>query len=126
VELPQPATVDLVRLLNTSNAGLNDFATHRFRVELFDRHHKLLASKDETFGKRFDRSFAQAFVVPKWFNHYTPSFSGMLEPGLTVPFGDGWKEVLFNTVTNVAFVRVEITKYWGLGGGLNEIQVYGR
>lgn len=126
VELRQLATVDLVRLLNTSNAGLNDFATHTFRVELYDRGHKLLASKDGSFGKVFDRAFEQAFVVPKWFDHYTPSFAGMLEPKLTVPFGDGWKEVAFEKMKGVAFVRVVITKYWGIGGGLNEIQVYGK
>ena len=27
--------------------------------------------------------------------------------------------------TLVASVRVVITKYWGIGGGLNEVQVYG-
>jgi hypothetical protein len=125
LELRRPATVDRVRLLNTSNAGLSDFATHTFRVELYDKDHKRLASKDGTFGKVFDRPFAQAFVVPKWFDHYTPSFAGMLEPGLTVPFGDGWKEVAFDKVQGVAFVRLVITEYWGIGGGLNEVQVYG-
>jgi hypothetical protein len=123
--LQRPARVDLVRLLNTSNAGLNDFATHTFRVELYDSDHKLLASKDAVFGKVLDRPFAQAFVVPRWFNRYTPSFGGMLEPKLTVPFGDGWKEVKFPSVKGVAFVRVVVTKYWGIGGGLNEVQVYG-
>jgi len=126
IALRQPAIVDRVRLLNTSNAGLNDFATHTFRVELLDESHKLLASKDGAFGQVFDRAFAQAFVVPKWFNHYTPSFHGMLEPKFTVPFGDGWKEVAFEDVKGVAFVRVVVTKYWGIGGGLNEVQVYGK
>src|SRR5262249_41120228 len=32
LELKKPATVKLVRLLNTSNAGLNDFACQGFRV----------------------------------------------------------------------------------------------
>jgi hypothetical protein len=126
LELRRPATVDLVRLLNTSNAGLNDFATHTFRVELYDKDHKLLGKQDGAFGKVFDRPFAQAFVVPKWFDHYTPSFAGMLEPTLTVPFGDGWKEMPFDQVAGVVFVRVVITKYWGIGGGLNEIQIYGK
>lgn len=126
VELRQPAAVDRVRLLNTSNAGLNDFATHTFRVELYDKGHKLLAKKDGTFGKVFDRPFAQAFVVPGWFGRYTPSFAGMLEPKVTVPFGDGWQEVAFDGVAGVALVRVVVTKYWGLGGGLNEVQVYGK
>jgi hypothetical protein len=42
-----------------------------------------------------------------------------------VPFGDGWQEVRFASVKGVATVRVIITKYWGIGGGLNEVQVYG-
>ena len=50
----------------------------------------------------------------------------MLDPNLTVPFGDGWKDVLFGEGKDVAYVRVVITKYWGIGGGLNEIQVYGK
>jgi len=49
----------------------------------------------------------------------------MLEPGLTVPFGDGWKEVELPTTEGVKFVRVAITKFWGIGGGLNEVQIYG-
>jgi hypothetical protein len=124
LELRRPAAVTLVRLLNTANAGLNDFAAHMFRVELYDKAHTLLASQEGAFGKVFDRPFAQAFVVPEWFDHYTPSFSGMLEPELTVPFGDGWKELAFEDIEGVAVVRVVITKYWGIGGGLNEIQVY--
>lgn len=126
LELPRPADVDLVRILNTSNAGLNDFATHTFRIELRDRDRKVLATKEGSFGKVFDRPFTQAFKVPKWFDHYTPSFEGMLEPGLTVPFGDGWREITFDHVKEVVFVRVIVTKYWGIGGGLNEIQVYAK
>jgi hypothetical protein len=49
----------------------------------------------------------------------------MLEPGLTVPFGDGWKEIPFDTVKGISFVRIVITEYWGIGGGLNEVQIYG-
>jgi hypothetical protein len=124
IALARPATVDLVRMLNTSNAGLNDFATHAFRVELYDQSGKLLAAKEGSFGKAFDRPFEQAFFVPAWFSRYTPSFAGMLEPGLSVPFGDGWREVRFGSVPGVAFVRVVVTKYWGIGGGLNEVQVY--
>ena len=71
-----------------------------------------------------DRPLRQAFVIPEWFKRYTPSFAGMLEPGLTVPFGDGWRDLPFDRVPGVAFVRVAVTKYWGIGGGLNEIQVY--
>lgn len=126
LELKEPAAVDLVRLLNTSNAGLNDFAAHTFRVELFDAGRKPLASKEGAFGKVFDRPFRQAFFAPKWFSRYTPTFAGMLEPGLTVPFGDGWREVPFEGIEGARFVRVAITKFWGIGGGLNEVQVYGR
>lgn len=125
LELSQPAAVDTVRLLNTSNAGLNDFAAHTFRIELYDANRKLLTSKSDAFGKACDRPFQQAFVKPDWFRRYAPPFAGMLEPGLTVPFGDGWKEVTFQDVAEVKFVRVVLTKYWGIGGGLNEIQVYG-
>lgn len=125
LELKEPAAVDLVRLLNTSNAGLNDFAAHLFHVELYDAARKLLASKEGAFGKAFDRPFQHAFFAPKWFSRYTPTFAGMLEPGLTVPFGDGWKEVAFDAVAGVKFIRVAITKFWGIGGGLNEVQVYG-
>jgi len=125
LELKQPATVGLVRLLNTSNTGLNDFAAHTFRVELYDANRKLLASKEGAFGKVFDRPFKQAFFAPKWFDHYTPTFAGMLEPGLTVPFGDGWREVAFDGVKGVSFVRVAVTRWWGIGGGLNEVQAYG-
>ncbi|HUT34425.1 MAG TPA: hypothetical protein VNE39_13145 [Planctomycetota bacterium] len=126
LELKEPAAVDLVRLLNTSNAGLNDFAAHTFRVELFDADRKPLASKDGAFGKVFDRPFQHAFFAPKWFDHYTPTFAGMLEPGVTVPFGDGWREVAFDAPQGVKFIRVVLTKFWGIGGGLNEIQVYGK
>jgi hypothetical protein len=126
VSLAQPAPVDLVRVLNTSNTGLNDFAAHSIRVELYDEAHALIASKDAAFGKVFDRPFKQAFFVPAWYDHYPASFAGMLEPGLTVPFGDGWKEVRFDAVKGVRSVRIVITKYWGIGGGLNEVQVYGR
>jgi len=120
------ASSALVRLLNTSNAGLNDFAAHTFRVELLDADRKQLAGKDGAFGKVFDRPFQHAFFAPKWFSRYTPSFAGMLEPGLTVPFGDGWKAVAFEGVKGVRFVRVAITKFWGIGGGLNEVQVFGK
>jgi hypothetical protein len=64
--------------------------------------------------------------VPKWFARYPQTFAGMLEPGLSVPFGDGWKEADFGKVAGVTAVRVVVTKYWGIGGGLNEIQIFGR
>lgn len=65
LELLKPETVDLVRLLNTSNAGLNDYATHTFRVELYGSERTLLASREGAFGKACDGPFRQAFVVPQ-------------------------------------------------------------
>src|SRR5262249_4031140 len=44
----------------------------------------VLAKKDDPFGKAFDRPFAQAFVVPKWFfgayPHNPQSFSLSANP----------------------------------------------
>jgi hypothetical protein len=54
-----------------------------------------------------------AFFVPQWFHAYTPSYAGMLEPEVAVPFGDGWQEVTFDTAAGAKFVRVVITSYWG-------------
>ena len=50
----------------------------------------------------------------------------MLEPGVKVPFGTGWQEIEVPHPGEVRSVRVTIQSYWALGGGLNEIQVYGR
>ena len=126
LELKSPAIVDRVRLLNTSNAGLNDFAAETVRIELYDPEHKLVTNKEETFGKVFDRAFKQAFFIRQWLNEYGGGYSEMLKPGRPVPFGDGWKEVSFENQKEITFVRIVLTKYWGIGGGLNEIQVYGK
>lgn len=126
LELAQPADVTLVRLLNTSNAGLNDFAAHAFKVEVLDSERRVLDNREDRFGKVFDRPFKQAFFEPKWFSQYARTFEGLLDPGETVPFGDGWKDVPMAHARNVKYVRVTITKFWGIGGGLNEIQVYGK
>lgn len=83
----------------------------------------LLAAQDTSPGVGV--FFKQAFFVPEWYSRYPESFAGMLEPGLTVPFGDGWNPVPFDAVKGVKSVRVAITKYWGIGGGLNEVQIYG-
>jgi len=49
------------------------------------------------------------------------------EPGFAAPFGGGWQELGFpGGVEGVKFVRVVLTKFWGIGGGLNEVQVYGK
>ena len=50
----------------------------------------------------------------------------MMERGLSVPFGDGRKTITFDPVRGVSSVRVVITKYWDPGGGLNEVQIYGK
>jgi hypothetical protein len=123
LELPQETTVSLVRLLNTSNAGLNDYATVRYRVELRNASGRMVARRAGAFGKRFDRPFRQAFKYPKLFASYGGTFKGMLEPGVPVPFGDGWRDVAFGPV-KARFVRVYVDSLWAVGGGLNEIQVY--
>ena len=123
VALPRETPVSLVRLLNTSNAGLNDFATMAYRVELRDGSGKVLATRKGAFGKCFDRPFRQAFRFPKLFRSYGGAFRGMLEPGISVPFGDGWHDVAFEP-TRAKAVRVRVDSHWALGGGLNEVQVY--
>jgi len=123
LELPEEKSVSLVRLLNTSNAGLNDYATTRYRVELRDGSGKTVARREGAFGKRFDRPFQQAFKYPEFFASYGDTFQGMLEPGVPVPFGDGWHDVAFEPV-KARFVKVYVDSYWAVGGGLNEIQVY--
>lgn len=123
LELPRETTVSLVRLLNTSNAGLNDYATMQYRVELCDASGKVVGRRAGEFGKRFDRPFRQAFRYPELFSSYGATFKGMLEPGIPVPFGDAWHDVRFEPV-RAKFVRVYVESYWALGGGLNEIQVY--
>lgn len=123
LELPEETSVSLVRLLNTSNAGLNDYATMRYRVELRDASGKAVARREGTFGKRFDRPFRQAFRYPELFASYGDTFKGMLEPGVPVPFGDGWRDIAFEPV-KARFVRVYVDSFWAIGGGLNEIQVY--
>lgn len=123
LELAQESPIRTVRLLNTSNAGLNDFATMKFKVELLDAAGAPVAAKEGQFGKAFDRPFAQAFKYPELLKSYS-SFTGMLEPGVLVPFGDGWKSVEFENAPRAKFVKVEVQSYWSLGGGLNEVQVY--
>ena len=115
------------QLLKRANEALAKWPEGKAKLGFDELIPKLLASKEGAFGKVFDRPFQHAFFAPKWFDHYTPTFAGMLEPGVTVPFGDGWKEVAFDGAkSGVKFVRVVLTKFWGIGGGLNEIQVYGR
>jgi len=124
LELAQETPVKTVRLLNTSNAGANDYATMRYRIELLDGAGKVVAERKGEFGKVFDRPFKQAFMIPEFFAKYGPTFKGMLEPGIKVPFGDGWQTVSFPGAPKTKAVKVYVDSYWALGGGLNEIQVY--
>ena len=115
--------VSEVRVLNTANAGLNDFATIDYRIELRDVDGKVIVTQSKRFGKVFDRPFKAAFKYPEHFGKYSETFAGMLEPGVPVPFGDGWQSTRFNAV-KARKVRIYIDSYWGLGGGLNEVQIY--
>jgi hypothetical protein len=123
LELPGEREVKLVRVLNTSNAGLNDYAAMAFRVELLDGTGEVVARSKGHFGAVFDRPFAQAFRYPDFFGRYGDTFKGMLEPGIAVPFGGGWQEIPFDSV-RARSIRVYVDSWWALGGGLNEIQVY--
>jgi hypothetical protein len=124
IKLKQPTRVKLIRLLNTTNAGLNDFATVNCQVELLDEDETLVWSKPVVFGRPWDRSFQAAFAHPEFFSSYGEAFRGILEPGMTVPFGAGWQDVDVNCEQEARLVRVKIDKYWAMGGGLNEVQVY--
>jgi hypothetical protein len=125
IRLKEPSRIGLVRLLNTTNAGLNDFATTDARVELLASDGDApLWSRPVRFGKPHDRAFAAAFVRPDLFASYGDSFRGMLEPGVRVPFGEGWVEVPVDFAAPAARVRIRIEKFWAGGGGLNEVQIY--
>ena len=124
LELAEASPVRTVRLLNTSNAGANDFATKQYRVELLDVQGKVVGRQKGEFGRVLDRPFKAAFMIPEAFRRYGRTFDGMLEPGVKVPFGDGWQTVSFQDAPKAKFVKVYVDSYWALGGGLNEIQVY--
>jgi len=122
-EWKQDEQVSEVRILNTANAGLNDFATIDYRIELRSADGQPLATHSRRFGKVFDRPFKAAFKYPQHFGKYGETFTGMLEPGVPVPFGDGWQSTKFEAV-KARKVRIYIDSFWGLGGGLNEVQIY--
>jgi len=127
IRLKKPTAVRMVRLMNTTNAGLNDFATTDARVELLGADSdEVLWSQPIQFGKPWDRVFKSAFVRPDFFASYGDSFRGLLEPGVRVPFGEGWVDVPIDCKQPAARVRIRIDKYWAGGGGLNEVQVYAR
>lgn len=123
LDLSRERKIKLVRVLNTSNAGLNDFATMKFRVQLLDDAGNVMAEQAGEFGKALDRPFEQAFKYPEHFGRYGATFDGMLEPGVKVPFGDGWKDIEFDSV-DAHSVKILIDSHWAIGGGLNEIQIY--
>jgi hypothetical protein len=124
LKLKTPSKVRLVRLLNTTNAGLNDYATIDYTIDLLNADGSIAWSKDGSFGKPQDRAFKSAFIKPEFFKAYGETFKGMLEPGIKVPFGAGWQDVGINHTSEVSSVRVTVKTFWGLGGGLNEVQIY--
>jgi len=126
LKLKFPSKLKLVRILNTSNAGLYDYGTIDFRLELLDKNQKVVYTKSGSFGKVWDRAFKSAFAMPEFFNSYGPTFEGLLTPGSKLPFGSGWQDINIEYSGIVHYVRVVILNYWALGGGLNEIQVYAK
>ena len=75
-------------------------------------------------GRAYDRPFDAAFAKPKYFGAYGPSFRGVLEPRVKVPFGAGWIDVPVDFEGPAQYVRITIDSFWAMGGGLNEVQVY--
>lgn len=124
VKLRQSSPVALVRLLNTTNAGLNDYATNDFEVELLDDAGEAVACQAGSFGRAWDSAFRFSLVRPEFFPGYGTAFRGMLEPGVKVPFGSGGQELEFRQPLQARYVRVNVLSYWAMGGGLNEVQVY--
>ncbi|MHB1033095.1 MAG: hypothetical protein ACYC35_02365 [Pirellulales bacterium] len=124
LKLKKPAPVRMVRLLNTTNAGLNDFATIDFQVELLDAVEKVVFRRAGSFGRPWDRAFSAAFANPKFFGSYGKAFAGMLEPAAKVPFPAAWQEMVIDRPVPVRYVRITVLSYWAMGGGLNEVQVY--
>lgn len=127
LRLKEPTKIKLVRLLNTTNAGLNDFATTECWLEFLGATSDTpVWSRRATFGKAWDHAFDAAFARPDYFASYGESFRGMLERGTRVPFGTGWVEVPVDYDEPVARVRIRIGEFWAGGGGLNEVQIYAR
>ena len=104
--------------------GAIGYATVRCELELLDEDSVPVWSKPVVFGRPWDRSFQAAFARPEFFGSYGEAFRGILEPGSTVPFGTGWQDIDVDYRQQVRSVRVKVDKYWAMGGGLNEVQVY--
>jgi len=111
--------VHLVRLLNTTNGGFNDRATIDFRVDL-------LAGAGQTVGSRtghFGRPLPGPVTDPE--PPYSECYRFWYDPATPVPFGEGFQDITFDNAPKARAVRVTILRYWGFGGGLNEVQAYG-
>lgn len=126
LKLRRPAVLKMVRVLNTCDSGLNDFATVRFHVDLLSEQKFPMWTARGRFGRRWGKAFKDAFAMPAFFERYGPSFEGVLEPDVVVPFGAGWVHVPVDCGRPASFVRVTADSFWALGCGLNEIQVYKR
>jgi hypothetical protein len=124
LKLKKGTRIKMVRVLNTSNAGLHDYGTIDFQLELLDENQQPVYTKEASFGKAWDRAFKSAFAKPDFFNSYGPTFEGILEPGVKVPFGTGWQDIEIDYSGKVRYLRLNILSYWAIGGGINEIQVY--
>ena len=124
LKLKESSKIKMIRVLNTSNAGLFDYGTIDFRIDLLDENGNKVFGKESSFGKVWDRAFKSAFVKPEFFSAYGPTFEGILEPGVKVPYGNGWQDIEIGYTNSVRYVRLSILSYWALGGGINEIQVY--
>ena len=70
IKLKEPTQIKLIRLLNTTNAGLNDLAAVDCEVELLDKDETPVWSKPVVFGRPWDRSFGPAFARPEFFESY--------------------------------------------------------
>ena len=114
----------MVRLLGTTNAGLNDFAATECQVSLLAEDRSSPWTLAVTLGQPSDGAFRAAFARPQFFGSYGDSFRGILEPGVIVPFPARWVDVPVECSVPVRYVRIRITKFWAAGGGLNEVQVY--
>ncbi len=105
---------------------MNDYAAVRCTVELLSRQKDIVWTKELTFGRAWDRPFAASFALPRFFDSYGDSFTGILEPRVPVPFPATWHDLPVDVDREVRHVRVRIQSFWSMGGGLNEIQIYGR
>jgi len=119
LDLGTARPVALVRLLNTSNGGFNDRAALDFRVDLLDAAREVVASRTGQFGQPWPGPVTNPQPP------YAPTYRFWYDPDTPFPFGAGWQTMEFAEAPPARFVRVTVTRYWGFGAGLNEVQVYG-